>query len=1087
MTQTPNFTIQPETRALNITKDHEAEIRFLVSSRTHLRGEAHLIPVAVNGDRTPQVAAYFHDWLTLTSRREVDFDASGEAKPYTVRIRVPNDADPGDYLFRLKVVDVAEPDETVGESPEIAFRVVGPKPTLAMFVLAAVLAIVTLTVLAVGAVILVQNRTNLQLTIGPLSATVVQAGDLAEYSVDVENRRQSSVTGVRLRYTLPEGIMGGHATVGGAITRHCDKINRGRTILCDLGTLAASERRTIEFTLIPDPNGPPNVNESTTVLDGESGLWAQIRSLFTSDTTIVQLSLEGEMQNLFQLSGNEITARTESRALTVQRCLAIEVRQDNTLRERRLCPEQQVRVSIDPTISEAALNEIQPYTIRIWNEHSTQAVADLVVRYKLPERLRYVGNSRTPTLFPTAVERDDYQCTLEDYFTVACRFHRALPAATQAITQSIPIQEIVLQLASTSAGEIRNVVTADGILSSTMSITTTTGMTSTEIMTEPMATVESNVTTTNLNTALRFDGVDDWVELGYAPGLPDEFTVELWVHPFSSDNGQAFVGAHTEDGKNLFLVGYWPERDSDGEGLVVNILDDDQIMLAEKPTRPYHLAVTVKRDRNQPEKYGATLYLHDVESDEAVVPVYRTFTGQWATTDLTFRNWVLGQEWDQGSPNPRPSDFFKGTMSEVRIWSKALDEDQVACVRTNRIYVSRAGAVELSCLQPDENSTEAEVPELLGYWRLDIPAEDSSSRASANNTGDDYVADLVAVLDRNEAQQFGAQLRGGVGWGGIDPRFGTGLLFDGINDYVMGDANTGVISLTKQSNVVVVPSERPVEVLRAAQPLTATAITIAPAELSAVELPTTELPTTEPSTTEPSTTEPSPETNVTQLITSTSIATWLYVADGIPTERQWLVGFVGDSLSAESTQVSAALMIDENGQVVLIAQCGGQTAQVRDTKTVPINKWVHFAGVLTLDCNEITIYRDGATQGQLDDEPFSPLPWEGCPVNIYLGGLPSRTETRTVEETTTAGCLNSWAFKGKLDETRLWTRKQEASDIRRWRNRPGEFFDEIGYWPFDEQSGNKSQNHSDELYQLTIVGPKWIDTNFDLADQDAGP
>ncbi|MCB0106238.1 MAG: hypothetical protein KDE53_10025, partial [Caldilineaceae bacterium] len=713
MTQRPNFTIQPETRALHVTKDHEAAIRFLVTSRTHLRGEAHVIPVAYNGDRSPQATVHFHNWLTLVGEREVDFDASGEAKPYTVRIRVPNDADPGEYLFRLKVVDVAEPDETVGESPEIAFQVVGPKPTLAAFVLAAVLALVTLTALAVWAVIFVQNRTNLQLTIDPQVAMAVPVDKLVTYTVKVKNQRQSPVTGVRLRYTLPPGIMGGHATVVGAITRHCDKINRGQTILCDLGTMAANKEREIRFTLIPDPNGPPETYESTAVLDGESGLWAQLRSLFTSNTALVQRNMAGDMQNRFQLSGNEITAREESRDLTVQRCLSIDVQQDNRLLERRTCPEQQLRVSIDPAISEAALNEVQPYTIRIWNEHSEQAATDLVVRYQLPERLRYVGDSRNPTLFPTTVARDDYACSLEEYFTVACRLNKTLPAATQTLTQSIPVQEIVLQLASTSAGEIHNMVTAEGILSSTVTINDAAGVTVTQLVTETSNAVRADVTTTNLNTALRFDGVDDWVELAYAPGLPDEFTVELWVHPFSSDNGQSFVGAHTVDGQNLFLVGYWPERESGDDGLVVNVLDDDQIMLADKPTHPYHLAVAVKRDRNQPANYGVTLYRHDVEGAEPTLPVYKTFTRQLATTGETYRNWVLGQEWDQGSPAPRPSDFFKGTMSEVRIWSKALDENQVTCVRTNRIYVNRSGAVDLACLQPDENSTDDEVPQLL--------------------------------------------------------------------------------------------------------------------------------------------------------------------------------------------------------------------------------------------------------------------------------------------------------------------------------------------------------------------------------------
>ncbi|MCB0109569.1 MAG: hypothetical protein KDE53_26785, partial [Caldilineaceae bacterium] len=78
-------------------------------------------------------------------------------------------------------------------------------------------------------------------------------------------------------------------------------------------------------------------------------------------------------------------------------------------------------------------------------------------------------------------------------------------------------------------------------------------------------------------------------------------------------------------------------------------------------------------------------------------------------------------------------------------------------------------------------------------------------------------------------------------------------------------------------------------------------------------------------------------------------------------------------------------------------------------------------------------------------------------------------------------------FKGQLDETRLWRRHLSAVEMRRWRNRPAEFFDELAYWPFAEQAGNKSGNSTSDRYQLIIVGPKWIDTNFDLAGQDTGP
>lgn len=1073
MNQTPNFTVQPETRALNITKDHTAEVSFLVTSRMALRGEAHVIPVAVNSNRDPLETAQFAPWLTLVGEREVAFAPSGEAKSYTVRITVPDDADPGEYSFRLKVVDVAEPDETVGESPEILFQVIGPKPSLAGFVVAAVLALLILAGLAVWAVLTVQNQTNLQITV-TREGESVQLGKPVTYAVQIENRRLSAVDGVRLRYALPDGVIGAYAAVEGAITRHCDKLNRGRTIFCDLGAVDAEASKTIRFVLIPDPNWLAGMNEVTETLEGDDGFVAWLRGFFTSSEVIAARKLVGNVENIFQLSGHRITAREVDSSFTVERCLAIEIRRDGELLQQRTCPEQAVWVSLDPDITEATLNEIQRYTIRVWNEHTDQA-AGVVVRYQLPERLRYIGEIWPPTLDPA--------CTPEQYFTVACKL--TLAPASQATGSGVDLQEFVLQLSSTSAGALANAVAVTGILTSTLQITDTTGATTTQIITKTMAPITNQVATTNMNTALRFDGIDDWVELGYTPGKPTEFSVEMWIHPFSYDNGQAFVGAHTEDGQNVFLVGYWPASKDEREGLLVNLFGDDQVIVPIEEIKQgfaqdYHLTVTVK-ELSSADQYDVTVYLYNKETNETRIVGPRQFTAQVATENLQYRSWVLGQDWDQGSPAPHTSDFFKGTMREVRIWRKALDETQVRCVRANRFYVDptdgslvQVGDFGADCVTFSSQAKAEERPQLAGYWRLDGPLNREEPIAVAN---------LARSLDGASPQP--ASLHGGTNWGGIDPRFGAGLLFDGINDYVSGVSATGILSLT--ASLLLSDTGAPTESVAALSPQ------VAPQQFApANDAPTEAQNTSEDiGATEQVTTTETVRTPVTATASNNtvmaSLATWLYVADGIPTERQWIAGVVG-------AEVSMALMLNENGQVMIVAGCGQVVVQMQDSKTVPINRWVHYAGVMALTCADLStstlsLYRDGSlvNQARAVAAPADVIPpWAGCPANVYLGGLGANQSNAGLAEGEQR-CINGWPFKGRIDEVRIWNRALSREEVPRWRNRPGEQYDELAYWSFSEGAGNLSQNAVADRYQLQVVGPNWIDTNFDLAGQDAGP
>jgi len=179
------------------------------------------------------------------------------------------------------------------------------------------------------------------------------------------------------------------------------------------------------------------------------------------------------------------------------------------------------------------------------------------------------------------------------------------------------------------------------------------------------------------NPALRLDGKDDWVELTDFV-VPEIFTVEMWINPNSTRDGQCFIGKHTIDGGNIFLVGYW------SGALHVRIRSDTH-QEGDKITGFHHLAVVVEK----------------ATSSSSDVTVYRNGDLLWQKTladtigDPTGKPWVLGQDWDGESL----SDFFNGIVDEIRVWDAARTQEQIQATMDTKLTGSEPG--------------------LIGYWNFD--------------------------------------------------------------------------------------------------------------------------------------------------------------------------------------------------------------------------------------------------------------------------------------------------------------------------------------------------------------------------------
>ena len=196
-------------------------------------------------------------------------------------------------------------------------------------------------------------------------------------------------------------------------------------------------------------------------------------------------------------------------------------------------------------------------------------------------------------------------------------------------------------------------------------------------------------------SALEFDGVDDWVDLtGF--NLGEQFSISLWVNPSRTDRGRCFIGKHTLDGINIFVLGVWDN------GYHARIRDD--WYTSGTPTTGWqHIAVVVEQlspstSNVTVHKDGEVLWqkiLNDVVGDMSGLP------------------WTIGQDWDHRGPNK--TDFFNGLIDEVVIFNMALSTEEIR---------------ELMHTRPDINE-----PNLVAYWDFDEGSGQVATDLAGGNDG----------------------------------------------------------------------------------------------------------------------------------------------------------------------------------------------------------------------------------------------------------------------------------------------------------------------------------------------------------------
>lgn len=203
-------------------------------------------------------------------------------------------------------------------------------------------------------------------------------------------------------------------------------------------------------------------------------------------------------------------------------------------------------------------------------------------------------------------------------------------------------------------------------------------------------------------------------------------------------------------------------------------------------------------------------------------------------------------------------------------------------------------------------------------------------------------------------------------------------------------------------------------------------------------------------------------------VNSTTTA-WIYKTRPATTQ-QWVVG-----MGARQN-----LIVQGDGRVAIANYLAkgrpdgeldpGYWCSVADTGQIPLNKWVHYAGVFETD-NETTILRLYRNGDLISEQTFNYAVNGNPGCDGFIGGV------HTGNKSPECNFTSPQRFVGQLDELSMWERSLSSSEIKDVMKRKLNHNDEglIGYWPFEEGIGtlsidrSKYTNHANLMY-----GAKWI-------------
>lgn len=750
------FTITPEPAAHEIYPDEQKAICFTVTNLSSRPVTIRPALVDLQGpradDREPLAERRWRSWLTITEPEELWLNANA-VQQFKVDIE-PSGPRAGTYKFRLGLFGIEDTDNLLDVSDEVSFTV-SEKAVSYNFRRYAIIALILLGVAVlsiVGGLLLFTPSPALQIALN--TPQNIAQGNTLIYTLSVTNTDALEARDIVLSYKLPEGVLAAVARVDDTDFRRCDAMEQ-REILCGLGTLREGEGVHVTIQAIPAPNA-----------------------------TLINHSEAFGLTARFEADGDEPASDFKPKFLGPEITEVTAATADSLLFAYSL-----------PTVNTVAIGE--PFSYRLFAWHRAEVAGELRVTYKLPEGLRYASNEWPSGNEPLAA--GSCRPLAADYFTLECNMgthgpidqtENMQPAEVSfRVIPTQPLQELGGHIVSDFTVSLQ--VTNDAIEAAADAAT---AVAENVPAVTTLATKQLQGEIYVIDSALFFDGVDDWVELNHTQ-LPQSFAIDMWVTPFSTNNNQALVGVHlprgvfngkeVQDGENLFLVGYY----NDGLDVRLGTGENDHFTLAiDKKRERFHLAVEVRRiSTNEAHVY---LYIDGEtqtkwngmgDKEEACSRQCKVFTSAIPSNTETL-NWVLGQDWDGGT-NRHTSDFFNGTISDFRIWSG----NQATVFGLKDRHVFAAGS-------PEANH-------LIGYWRLapapgvDLVADGLFGGSGGN--GRSFTTFLggerLEIRDPQQPENVAALY--GTFWGESGTHYGNAVQFNGngdglVSNFTLPVANT---------------------------------------------------------------------------------------------------------------------------------------------------------------------------------------------------------------------------------------------------------------------------------------------------------
>ncbi len=239
---------------------------------------------------------------------------------------------------------------------------------------------------------------------------------------------------------------------------------------------------------------------------------------------------------------------------------------------------------------------------------------------------------------------------------------------------------------------------------------------------------ETNGVATNspgqLNSSIELtEGSNQYVEVGDFE-VGNNFSLSMWVKPveFTKNFGQSLFSKHNLSGDNLVVIGCF----SDLYHVRVRGVTYENGTCIDSEWQ--HIAVTIS----------------DIDGSSSNVHFYLNGSLLWSQTLNAVigtvtpgRDWILGQEWDLGSP----SDFFFGRIDETAIWNRpitSLEVQQLYRRGANRVKLQVKSCIDTACncksynVAPAGNATDCDGDGTLN----DSDTDDSHSAEFIGPGGD---------------------------------------------------------------------------------------------------------------------------------------------------------------------------------------------------------------------------------------------------------------------------------------------------------------------------------------------------------------